>query len=253
MTGIGGGGTARLAGERSRFPLRRMIYEELRKAIVRGDMSPRQAVSVDKISRAHGVSRTPVREAVLRLADEGLILVTPQVGAHVAAIDLDQVYEAQFVRETLERACLAAGARSIKPATLTSLDRALREQRQAIDDGEYSTFFEWDETFHNVICAMSGFSGISRITNLARAHLDRLRRLSLRENVELMEELLGEHHTIVAALKRGEPEAADRALSKHLRRIFQYEEVLRSNSPELFVSATVRPPAPLQDGGPVQQ
>jgi len=237
------GVSSAVAGDGRCYPLRRLIYNELRKAIVNGDMSPGQTVAIDSIATAYGVSRTPVREAVLQLAEEGLIVVTPQAGAKVVAIDLTQVYEAQFIREVLERACLAAGAASVDTATLASLDRALREQRQAIDDGEYAVFYQWDETFHNVICAMSGFGRISRITNLARAHLDRMRCLSLRDNAELMEELYAEHCAIVEALKRNEPEEADRALTTHLRRVFQYEEGLKVNYPEFFVSSTVLPRA----------
>jgi len=212
-----------------------MIYHELKRAIISGALSPGQTASIDRMAAAHGVSRTPVREAFLQLAEEGLMVVTPQVGAKVAPVDLRQVYEAQFVREVLERACLATGAQSANREALASFDRALRRQGAAIREREYATFYQWDETFHNLMCSMSGHAGISKIINSARAHLDRLRQLSLRDNLRLMQQLFDDHRAIVEALKRHNESAADRALRRHLRRIFDYVDELLRRHPEFFV------------------
>ena len=67
--------------------LRQVVYHDLRTAIVSGALSPGQTVSIERIAGAHGVSRTPVREAFLRLAEERLMVVTPQVGVRVAPVD----------------------------------------------------------------------------------------------------------------------------------------------------------------------
>ena len=149
------------------------------------------------------------------------------------------MYEAQFVREVLERACVAAGPRPPSAAVLAALDKAVREQGASIRGRDYATFYQWDETFHDLLCSLSGHEGISDITNLARAHLNRLRQLSLKDNVQLMRELHGEHRAIVEALRRNDPTAADQALREHLRRIFRYVDELRQRHPGFFVDQSV--------------
>lgn len=215
--------------------LRDKVYREVRRRIVGGEMSPGEQISIESIAAACGVSRTPVREGLLQLAEEELVVIVPQVGASVALVDLRKVAEAQFVREALERACLAAGMKVANKATLTSLDKALRAQHTAIRKRESAEFYLWDEIFHNLLCSMSGHSGISKITNSARAHLDRLRQLSLKDNRVLMETLYSEHHALVDALAHGDFVEADRTLQYHLRRIFGYAEELMQRHPEFFV------------------
>lgn len=218
-----------------RHLLRNRAYYDIRQRIVSGDLSPGEQMSIDGLAKAYGVSRTPVREALLQLAEEELVVIVPQVGASVALVDLKKVHEAQFVREVLERACLAVGAKVPHGDILDSLGKALRAQREAIRERESAEFYRCDEVFHNLLCSMSGHSGISKITNSARAHLDRLRQLSLRNNLGLMETLYGEHRTLVGALGRGNFAKADQTLRDHLRRIFRYADELRQRHPEFFV------------------
>lgn len=225
-----------------RHLLRDRVYGEVRRRIVSGDLSPGDELSIEGVAIAYGVSRTPVREALLQLAEEELVVVVPQVGASVALIDLRKVYEAQFVREVLERACLAAGAEVEHAEILASLGKALRAQGAAIREREPAEFYRCDEIFHNLLCSMSGHSGISRITNSARGHLDRLRQLSLRNNFTLMETLYAEHRTLVEALRQGDFAKADQTLRGHLRRIFRYADDLRQRHPEFFVEQGVELP-----------
>lgn len=225
-----------------RHLLRNRVYCEVRGRIVSGDLSPGDQISIEGVATAYGVSRTPVREALLQLAEEELVVIVPQVGAGVALVDLRKVYEAQFVREVLERACLAAGTKVAHTDILASLGKALRAQRAAIRERESAEFYRCDEIFHNLLCSMSGHSGISRITNSARAHLDRLRQLSLRNNLGLMETLYGEHRTLVEALEQGDFAKADQTLRGHLRRIFRYADELRQRHPEFFVEQALELP-----------
>ncbi len=218
-----------------RHLLRNRVYYEIRRRIVSGDLSPGDQMSIEGLAKTYDVSRTPVREALLQLAEEELVVIVPQVSASVALVDLKKVYEAQFVREVLERACLAVGAKVAHADILASLGKALRAQREAIREREPAEFYSCDEVFHNLLCSMSGHSGISRITNSARAHLDRLRQLSLRNNFGLMETLYGEHRALVGALERGDFAKADQTLRDHLRRIFRYAGDLWRRHPDFFV------------------
>ncbi len=226
-----------------RHLLRNRVYCDVRGRIVSGDLSPGDQISIEGVATGYGVSRTPVREALLQLAEEELVVIVPQVGASVSLVDLRKVYEAQFVREVLERACLAAGAKVPNPDIVVSLSKALRAQRAAIRERESAEFYRCDEVFHNLLCSMSGHSGISKITNSARAHLDRLRQLSLRNNFGLMEALYGEHRILVEALGRGDFAKADQTLRDHLRRIFRYTDELRQRHPEFFVEQAPELPA----------
>ena len=88
------------------------VYDDLHGQIVRGQLRPGDALTETKVGDAYGLSRTPVREVFWRLSEEGFLRVIPQVGTFVAPISVPAVYDAQFVRETLEGRAVADAARA---------------------------------------------------------------------------------------------------------------------------------------------
>jgi len=217
-----------------RYSLRKLVYDEIRDAIISGRISPGEFLTIQSLADKHGISRTPIREAFLQLAEEGLLIVLPQVGARVALIDAQQVAEAQFVREVLERACLAKAVAYADSEAVESLARVVRRQHEAIELSDSDSFYHWDQQFHAIMCGMSGHKGISRITLNARAHLDRVRRLSLRDNRDLMHELVKEHEEVLEGIRSKDFYRADEALKTHLRKVFVYMSELMKQRPDLF-------------------
>lgn len=216
---------------------RHTVYDELRRRIVTLELAPGSPVSENELAAAIGVSRTPVREAVIMLAQEGLVQVFPKVGTFIARVDLQRVIDSQFVRESVELASLADVPAPPDPALVAELIANLEQQRACTDNEE---FFQLDEQFHHGLLALAGHEGTWPAVVAAKAHLDRARRLGLEENSTPA--VFTEQHAAVldALLAKGSAVAVP-LLRAHLRAVFDDIERVRERSPELFAPRVGQP------------
>ena len=175
---------------------RSQMYALLRRAIVSLDLLPGQALSENELAARYGVSRTPVREALIRLADEGLVEVAPQLGTFVSRISVRDVVEIQFIRETLERASLPHAIKNITAADETYLRGLLDDQEEAGRTGDLLRWFGTDEDLHRTLLEIGGHPRVWPIVSSAKAHLDRVRMLSL-PDPEILQDLHAQHLAIV--------------------------------------------------------
>jgi DNA-binding GntR family transcriptional regulator len=216
---------------------RAQTYELVRDEIVAVRFKPRERISDVAIAAELGVSRTPVREALLQLADEGLVDVVPQSGTFVAPISIAGVKEAQFIREALEIASLGEAVERIGETELRALERNLEHQREAGRDGDTDRFYALDQAFHRLLMEAGGHPQAYRITERSRAQLNRVRILSL-PGREVIESLAAQHAEILArVIARDEP-GAKAALRDHLRVVYQHLPELERQHPDYF-EATV--------------
>jgi GntR family transcriptional regulator, rspAB operon transcriptional repressor len=207
------------------------VYAEIVAAIRDLRLPPGQALSESELAVRLGVSRTPIREAIARLVDSGLVSVVPQVGTRVRLIQLNEVLEAQFIREHLEVAAFCtACARPSRDATL--LKEILRQQRYAQTAGDFGAFFAADEAFHAQIFALSGHLGAWEAVQRAKIQLDRIRHLA-RESLTV-KKLISEHNGIALAYERGLLEDGKSQVTMHARRVLDYAPLLQSRYPEYF-------------------
>lgn len=222
-----------LSSQRSReSSVRGQVYRMLLRDIVRCVLRPGQALSEKEAAAALGVSRTPVREAFLQLAEDGLIVISPQRGTAVARISVRQVRQAQFTREVLERAILAVGCR--QPAEARGgLDVALYAQRQAAAGKDYAAFYDADQLFHAELARLSGFEEAGRVAGGARAHLNRVRWLSLPEPHGI-DAAIVQHEEIASAITAGDAGRADLVLTAHLRSVLAALPAIRERFPGYF-------------------
>lgn len=212
-------------------------YEALRASIISLQRTPGQRLSEAELARELGVSRTPVREAIIQLRAEGLVEVAPQLGSFVSKISLRNVREAQFAREALECAAIRVAAGRIDADAAVRLRQNLASQRAAQASADLEQFYRLDEAFHRELVATSGYPGISDLLDSSRAHLNRVRRLSL-PVPDIMEELIDQHSAVVDALERKDADQAEAALRHHLRGVYRVLEPLRDAHPDYFVSST---------------
>jgi GntR family transcriptional regulator, rspAB operon transcriptional repressor len=229
-------------------PARAQVYVILRQRIVSVDLAPGQSLSENELATQLGVSRTPVREALIRLAGEGLVEVYPQLGTFVARISLEEVREQQFIRETLERAALPDAIRQVRPADLADLEAILAEQRAAHASHDLGRFLAADEALHQAIAEIAGHPGIWRVVQGAKAHLDRVRWLSL-PTPSVIGELVDQHSGIVGGLARGDLEGTDRLLTIHLRLVREHLPAIREEHPDYFTGEAAGEAEPTT-GGP---
>lgn len=211
-------------------------YEALRASIISLQRRPGQRLSEAELARELGVSRTPVREAIIQLRTEGLVEVAPQLGSFVSKISVRNVREAQFAREALECAAVRVAAERIDADAAGRLRQYLALQRAAQASGDLELFYRLDEEFHRELVATSGYPGISELLDRSRAHLNRLRRLSL-PVPDVIEELIDEHSAVVDALERNDADQAETTLRHHLRGVYRVLGPLRDAHPDYFVSS----------------
>jgi GntR family transcriptional regulator, rspAB operon transcriptional repressor len=213
-----------------RVKLSNQAYETMRRMIVRGDLSPCARLSEPDLTEQLGIGRTPLREALLLLAQEGLITVQPQSGSFVAAIDIDRVKEAQFVREHLECGIIREIAPTISRRALGDIRRLLEQQDEAQEDNDPSRFYELDEDLHAAFCRIAGRPGVWRLIQGSKLHMDRVRQLSL-PIADQIPRLIAQHRAILGALTDHDPDAAEAALRLHLREVFATIDTLQLDKP----------------------
>jgi len=214
-----------------RLPIVPQIYEALRDGIVRVAVLPGQAISETEMAASFGVSRTPIREALIRLADEGLIDIYPQAGTFVSRIDLAAVREAQFVRETLETAVAIRAASS--GTDRTAFEPILERQQRAIRAGDFGEFFASDEELHRKVFDVAGHGATWRLVQAAKSHLDRVRQLEQPAEATLLE-MLRQHRAIAAAIVAGDEKAVATAVHEHASVILAAAPAVAARHPDLF-------------------
>jgi DNA-binding GntR family transcriptional regulator len=215
---------------------RRAVYETLRRRVL--TLAPGASLSENELAAALGVSRTPVRESLILLAEEGLVQVFPQVGSFVSRVDPDRVADAQFLREAVELAALADVPAEPDPSLVAELRENLA--RQQAPDIDIEDFFGLDEAFHHGLLQLSGHARAWSTVVSAKGHLDRARRLGLTETPPAP--FAAQHLEIFEAVLDGDLDRARETMRKHLRAVFVDIERIRTRSPELFASDSAAVP-----------
>lgn len=192
------------------------IYVLLRKLIVEVRLLPGTTLSEKEIAAILNVSKTPVREAIIRLSEEGFLIVVPQGGTYVAPIDVQRYMEACFTRFKLEDGAVVEAARRHTFEDITLLNVCISKQKEAAANGAYTDFFLLDEEFHRSIFIAAKLAGVWSIVNQAKGEMDRMRHLKRIFAVRRTEQVIEEHEAIVAAIAASDPEAARAAITTHL-------------------------------------
>ncbi len=188
------------------------VARVLRDEIVGMVLLPGAALQDRVLSDRFGVSRTPVREALLRLADDGLVTILPQSGTFVSRIPVAAVQEAAVIRQALEAVTVAAAAQRGDTA---ALDPLLTEQRRAARAGDQRAFHAADEAFHAALAVAGGYPGIWTVLRGVKTHIDRARLLTLPVPGR-MKQVITEHRRIRDAVAAADPDAAQAAMRGHL-------------------------------------
>lgn len=199
----------------SETPLSEQIYAHLRDAIVMGWMAPGIALHEPSLAKQFGTSRTPVREAMLRLRDDGLVDIKRQSGTFVAPIDHNRVEEGMMVREALEPRLAAMAASNMTDRHLADLDFETDQMAKAIENGDSRSFIAADDRFHRTLVDASGFLHIAEIIQRVNAQLDRLRYLSASEPLRARA-AIDEHRALLDRLRVGDATGSAEILQRHL-------------------------------------
>ena len=200
--------------DRSR-PLRDQVYDVLRELIVSGGLGPGEALDEKAIAGRLGVSRTPVHEAVKKLADEHLVHVRAQSGTTVSPLDRHEIEQAHVIRRALEAESAWHAARRATPERLNRLADIQLLHAAALDRRAYADAIAQDDAFHRTVAEISGYPMLWRAIDISKAPLDRCRHATI-PGEGRGQATLAEHQAILEALRRGDPEAARAAMRAHL-------------------------------------
>jgi GntR family transcriptional regulator, rspAB operon transcriptional repressor len=211
------------------------VYQTLRAAILSLAYRPGEILRKPEVCDQLGVSRSPVADAVARLAAEGLVDVVPQAGTFVARFSMAEIREGAFLREAIEVAAIERVAPVITDAQLQLLRRNLTVQAALIDDGDTAGFYVQDGLMHEMMLSFTGFRKLAPVSETAWLHVHRARQLVLPVPGRIAA-TLDEHRAIVAALEARDAVAAKSAVQVHLRQLLTYLEPLERDRPELFAA-----------------
>lgn len=214
-------------------PARDQAYVALRDAIVCAELEPGRRLSENELAERLGVSRTPVREALARLRDEGLVSIVPQLGTFVTLIEPAAVADAHFVREALECNAIRLATGRAGDPELAALQENLDAQERVAGADDPEAFDHLDDALHRFLCDLSGRDIAWHLSQRARGQLDRVRRLSLPQP-GYRGLMLEEHREVVAAVAAHDADAAERALRHHLRMVLSHVPEIQRAHPEYF-------------------
>lgn len=216
-----------------KLPIGAQVYSLLKRMIIGLVFKPNEALSEKELALRLGVSRTPVREALIRLADETLVDVFPQRGTVVSPIKVAEVMEAQFLREALEAAVTRRAAEQPAPALIRELSRLLDMQRQAATAGQPEEYMPLDEAFHRTISEGTGMPRSWRLIQSVKGQMDRVRFLSLPNKAHLLL-LTDQHAEIFKAIETQDPDRAEAAMRHHLKEVLKTIQELAAEMPAIF-------------------
>lgn len=215
--------------------LAQRVYQSLREAILAMVYPPGSVLKKTVICEQLGVSRSPVAEAIARLAAEGLVDVIPQSATRVSCFSMEEIREASFLREALECAAVETVAMQRSDEQLAKLTRNVRLQEMLVEDRDYAEFYKADEEFHGLIMEFTGFPGVSSVAATVSLQLKRVRMLLLPEEGRPAE-TIKEHRAILDAIRDQDPAAAQAAMKAHLRMLIPRLLPLEKEHAEYFRS-----------------
>lgn len=218
----------RLSRENGRDYALRIIKEN----IVRLELEPGSMVSENELAADLGLSRTPVREALIELSRVKIVEIYPQKGSFVALVDYSLVEESRFIRRVLEPAVLELDCERAKEEDLRSLEEQVRLQEFYLDNYYSESLMELDNQFHKMLFEIAGKSQAYAMMENLSIHFDRVRNMSLSsvKNGKIVQD----HKDITSAVRERDPKRAREILESHLDRYKFDKEAIREQYPRYF-------------------
>ncbi len=196
-------------------PLRELVFETLREAIISGQLKPGERLMEIQLADELGVSRTPVREAIRKLELEGFVVMIPRKGAYVADISLKDIADVFELRRALEALAAELAAERATEEEIEQMERCLFELAKVIEQKDVAKIVEIDTKFHENLYVASRNQRLGGILSLLSELIQRYRTRTL-SNEARMKVALEEHRGLVEALAARDPESARRLAQEHI-------------------------------------
>ncbi|WP_417249122.1 GntR family transcriptional regulator [Celeribacter sp.] len=208
-----------------------MVFKALYDRIVSLELPPGTKLSEADVAAKLGVSRQPVRDAFYRLSQQGFLLIRPQRATTVRPISAKAVFRARFIRTALEVEIMRTVLEVITDEDLARLAANMDAQKKAVDEDDRETFHALDDAFHRELCVIAGEPEVWQLIRDNKAHMDRVRFLSLGQGAQFAYD---EHIEIFNAIRSGDPDTAISEIRSHLMRIGKTIHQIRADHAEYF-------------------
>lgn len=210
------------------------VFEVIKQAIVQFNLHPGHLLSEAEVAKQLGVSRQPVREAFIKLAEVGLVEIRPQRGTFVKFISRRAVENARFLREAIETAIVRKAALDASAANIDAITATLALQHAAHEKGDIVKFLQADEAFHQAIARSADCDYAWRILDGLKVEMDRVRFLSM-PLATPVENLIQQHQAILDAIVDKSPDKAVAAMQTHLSEILESLPRIVEAHPDMFI------------------
>ncbi len=196
-------------------PLREIVLETLKEAIVNGKLKPGERLMEQQMAEELGVSRTPIREAIRKLELEGFVIMIPRKGAYVSDISLKDIAQVFEVRAAMESLAAGLAAQRITDEQIEQLERKLAEVKKAANSSDLDLIIKVDTEFHEIIYNASRNDRLVQILNNLGEQIQRYRRASLAHPGRL-KDTLEEHQKLVDAIAERNVDLAQKLALDHI-------------------------------------
>ncbi|MGE8659200.1 MAG: GntR family transcriptional regulator [Achromobacter sp.] len=191
------------------------VFEHLREQIISLELAPGAPLSRVTLAETYGLSQTPIRDALMKLAEEALVEIYPQHTTVVSRIDIAAARQAHFLRRSIELEIVHLLAQKPDPLLIQRLQASIDRQRASHAAGQYQQFMDADQAFHRDMHMAAGVSALWDMEQRYSGHVDRLRRLHLPEAGKA-ERIMDDHQRVLDAIAAGDAPRAQQALRAHL-------------------------------------
>jgi len=211
------------------------VFDKLHSQILLLELPPGTKMSEIEVARALGVSRQPVRDAFYRLSKLGFLSIRPQRATLVSQISSVGVLQARFIRNAIEAETVRTACRELTPSDFDALDKVINEQRKAVKAADPVSFHGLDDQFHKEICERAGLGFTWDIIREHKAHMDRVRFLSLSF---ASQDAFNDHVEVMDAMRARDEERAMHHMRVHLSRIKEQIVRIKADHGRYFDSET---------------
>jgi len=215
-------------------PASAQIFDRLRNSIISMELMPGQRIAENALASAFGVSRTPVREALINLSNIGFVEVLPQRGTYVTKLSTAKILEARFVREALEVAVVCELAEHHTPEMIEAAQEIISKQKAAARQGDALLFQQLDDNLHQTLANFIEYNRVAQLIESEKAHMDRVRNLSLQIEGQF-DLIIAQHQAIITGIQTGDPKQAKEAMNMHLRDVYTALKEIPKAHPEYFI------------------
>ena len=197
------------------LPLRDVVFNTLRQAILKGELKPGERLMEIKLANKLGVSRTPIREAIRMLELEGLVIMKPRKGAEVAEITEKNLRDVLEVRGALEERAIRLACERIDTEGITNLKVAAKHFEAVLSSEDVTKIAEADVAFHDVIYLATQNRRLIQLLNNIREQMYRYRVEYLKQK-ECHAKLMEEHSAMIEAIESGDGREAEEITKRHI-------------------------------------